>query len=181
MDAVTAFKTGLQSIGIMKHRLLFVGAIIGFFFWSEARAQFQMRDYNTMVGVRAGTSLGGSVKRFVTDHSAVELMAFNRWKGWNAVLLYEHHMDIREFRGMEWYLGGGAHYGIWKEPKAEPPWVYKGTDDYKAYGIDFIAGLEYNFYNTNIYLSFDWKPAYNFVDFTKLWWDEASFTLRYSF
>jgi hypothetical protein len=82
---------------------------------------------------------------------------------------------------MEWYLGGGVHYGIWKEPEAEPPWVYKGTEDYKAYGVDFIVGLEYNFYNTNIYLSLDWKPAYNFVDFTKLWWDEAAFTLRYSF
>ena len=55
-----------------------------------------------MVGFRAGTSIGGSVKRFVTDHSAVELMVFNRWKGWSGTLLCEHHMEIREFRGMEW-------------------------------------------------------------------------------
>jgi hypothetical protein len=155
---------------------LFVVLLLG-----SIRVEAQQGYYNTMVGIRAGTSLGGSVKRFVTDHSAVELMVFNRWKGWNASLLYVRHMDIREFRGMEWYIGGGAHYGIWKEPKADPPWVYKGTEDYKAYGIDFIVGLEYNFYNTNIYLSLDWKPAYNFVDFTKLWGDEASFTLRYSF
>lgn len=166
----------------MKKALLLPSAIfILVLFISSPQLQAQQGSYNTMVGIRAGTSLGGAVKRFVTDHSAVELMVFNRWKGWNAALLYERHMDIREFRGMEWYLGGGAHYGIWKEPKAEPPWVYKGTEDYKAFGVDFIAGLEYNFYNTNIYLSFDWKPAYNFVDFTKLWWDEASFTLRYSF
>ena len=150
-------------------------------FTGSLSSHAQQGYYNTMVGVRAGTSLGGSVKRFVTDHSAVELMVFNRWKGWNAALLYERHMDIREFRGMEWYVGGGVHYGIWKEPKAEPPWVYKGTEDYKAFGVDAIVGLEYNFYNTNIYLSLDWKPAYNFVDFTKLWLDEASFTLRYSF
>lgn len=141
----------------------------------------QQGYYNTLVGVRAGTSLGGSVKRFVTDHAAMELMVFNRWKGWNAALLYEHHMDIREFRGMEWYLGGGMHYGKWTKEKGEPPWVYKSTQDYQAYGVDFIAGLEYNFYNTNIYLSLDWKPAYNFVDFTGLWWDEAAFTLKYSF
>ena len=145
------------------------------------QAKSQNGYYNTMVGVRAGTSLGGSVKRFVTDHSAVELMVFNRWKGWNAALLYEVHMDIREFRGMEWYLGGGVHYGTWKLGKSEPPWVYKATQDYKAYGVDAIVGLEYNFSGTNFYLSLDWKPAYNFVDFTDLWWDEASFTVRYAF
>ena len=163
---------------------LLLGLLIGFGLAGISltpQANAQSRDYNTMVGFRAGTSIGGSVKRFVTDQSAVELMVFNRWKGWNTVLLYERHMEIREFRGMEWYVGGGAHYGIWREPQAEPPWVYKGTEDYKAYGVDLIVGLEYNFYNTNVYLSLDWKPAYNFVDFTKLWWDEASFTLRYSF
>ena len=155
--------------------------LTSFLFSVDSLAQYQMRGYNTMVGFRAGTSFGGTIKRFVTDHSAIEAMVFNRWKGWNYTLLYVHHMDVREFRGLEWYLGGGGHYGIWREPKAEPPWVYKGTSDYKAYGVDFIAGLEYNFYNTNVYFSFDWKPAYNFVDFTKLWWDEAAFTLKYSF
>jgi hypothetical protein len=165
----------------MKKVIFKLGLLICFFVSTASFAQFQMRGYNTMVGFRAGTSIGGTVKRFVTDHSAVELMVFNRWKGWNSTLLYITHLDIREFRGMELYLGGGGHYGIWREPKAEPPWVYKGTTDYKAYGVDFIAGLEYNFYNTNIYLSFDWKPAYNFVDFTKLWWDEAAFSLKYSF
>ncbi|MBS4072462.1 MAG: hypothetical protein KGZ90_14090 [Algoriphagus sp.] len=155
--------------------------LLSFSYLNQTFAQYQMRGYNTMIGFRAGTSFGGTIKRFITDHDAIEAMAFNRWKGWNYTLLYVHHMDVREFRGMEWYLGGGGHYGIWNEPKAEPPWVYKGTTDYRAYGVDFIAGLEYNFYNTNVYLSFDWKPAYNFVDFTKLWWDEAAFTLKYSF
>lgn len=161
-------------------RFLIFALLYGTTFLST-HAQYSFRDYNVMVGVRGGTSLGGSVKHFVTDQSALELMVFNRWKGWNASLLYEYHMDIREFRGMEWYIGGGVHYGIWKEPKAEPPWVYKGTEDYRAYGVDAIVGLEYNFYNTNFYLSLDWKPAYNFVDFTDQWWDEAAFTLRYSF
>lgn len=147
----------------------------------SSQAQYSMKQTNTMVGVRAGTSLGGSVKRFISDYAALELMVFKRWGGMNYALLYERHMDIREFRGMEWYLGGGAHYGTWKLGKSEPPWVYKATQDYKAYGVDAIVGLEYNFNGTNFYLSLDWKPAYNFVDFTDLWWDEASFTVRYAF
>ncbi len=160
-----------------------IGAVgsISLLLCNDSFAQYQIWGYNTMVAFRAGTSMGGTVKRFVTDHSAVELMVFKRWKGWNASLLYLEHLDIREVRGLELYLGGGGHYGFWDEPKAEPPWVYKGTEDYRVYGIDFIAGLEYNFYNTNVFVSFDWKPAYHFVDFTKFWWDEAAFSLKYAF
>lgn len=158
---------------------LILSLVIGFSI--ESHGQYSMRGSNTMVGIRGGTSFGGSVKRFITDQGALELMVFRRWGGMNYALLFEHHMDIREFRGLEWYLGGGIHYGEWKQGKSDPPWVYKATEDYTAYGIDAIVGLEYNFYNTNFYLSFDWKPAYNFVDFDKFWEDEASFTLRYAF
>ena len=159
------------------------GIIIFFLFVlvGESFSKYQMRGYNTMIGFRAGTSVGGTLKRFVTDHSAVELIVFNRWKGWNGTLLYLQHLDIREVSGFEFYFGGGAHYGYWDEPTAEPPWVYKGTQDYRLYGVDFVSGLEYNFNNSNVYVSFDWKPAYNFVDFTKLWWDEAAFSLKYAF
>jgi hypothetical protein len=165
----------------MDIRPLFLAALLFFIVTVSAEAQYSFKRSNTMVGVRAGTSLGGSVKRFISDQAALELMVFKRWGGMNYVLLFEHHMDIREFRGMEWYLGGGVHYGTWKLGKSEPPWVYKATQDYKAYGVDAVVGLEYNFNGTNFYLSLDWKPAYNFVDFTDLWWDEASFTLRYAF
>ena len=156
-------------------------ALLFILIFSESSAQYQMRSNNTMVGARVGTSLGGSIKRFLNQQAAVEVMVFNRWKGWSGTMLYLHHMKIREIRGLEWYIGGGVHYGLWKEPQSEPPWVYKGTEDYKVYGIDFTSGLEYNFYNTNFYISFDWKPAYNFVDFTRLWWDEAAFSFKYSF
>ena len=157
-------------------------ALVAFFLaLTEVNAQYQLRGYNTMVGFRAGTSLGGSVKRFISDQSAVELMVFSRWKGWVSTAVFEYHMDIREFRGLEWYVGGGAHYGVWKAGKSEPPWVYRATQDYMPFGVDGIVGLEYNFSETNFFLSLDWKPAYNFVDYTRLWEDEIAFTLRYSF
>jgi hypothetical protein len=106
---------------------------------------------------------------------------YNRWKGWVGALLYEHHWDIREFEGLEWYVGGGAHYGMWKDGKGEPPWVYKIDQDYNVFGVDAIVGLEYNINRSNFYLGVYWKPAYNFADFTTLWEDEAALTLRYSF
>lgn len=161
---------------------IFISAIVfALFFMYSSAAEAQINNYNTLIGVRGGTSVGGSIKRFVTDHDAVELMVYTRWKGWVGNLLYEHHMNIREFRGMEWYVGGGVHYGMWKVGKSDPPWIYKATEDYTAYGVDGIVGLDYNFYRSNWYLSLDWKPSYNFQDFTNLWWDEIAFTLRYSF
>ncbi len=152
-------------------------SIIGFS--NDAKAQ--ILEYNTMIGFRAGTCVGGSIKQFVAPQGAVELMVYNRWDGWVTALLYEHHMDIREFRGMEWYVGGGAHYGVWKEGKGLPPWTDRSNQDWTAYGVDLIVGIDYNINNSNFYIAFDWKPAYNFQDFTGLWEDEAAFTLRYAF
>ena len=165
----------------MNKKSILAISIVALIFFITPDVNAQIGAYNTTVGIRGGTSVGGSVKRFVTDHDALELMVFTRWKGWVGNLLFEHHMDIREFEGLEWYLGAGGHYGVWKVGKSEPPWVYKATEDYAAFGVDLIVGLDYNIDHSNWFISLDWKPAYNFVDFTDLWWDEASFTLRYAF
>jgi hypothetical protein len=140
----------------------------------------QVADYNTMIGVTGGTNVGGTVKQFFTAQGAADLLVYNRWQGWVGALLYEHHMDIREFEGLEWYVGGGGHYGVWKAGKGQPPWVYKSTQDYKVYGVDAIVGLEYNINRSNFYFGFYWKPAINFQDFAGFWEDDAAFTLRYS-
>ncbi len=96
-------------------------------------------------------------------------------------MLYEHHMDIREIRDLEWYFGGGAHYGMWKEGKGIPRWTATSDQDYTVYGLDAIVGLEYNINRSNFYFGFYWKPAINFQEFAGFWEDDAAFTLRYSF
>lgn len=164
----------------MRFTLLAAFAALILMFSSTLESRAQIADYNTMIGVTGGTNIGGTVKQFISAQGAVDLLVYRRWKGWVGAVLYEHHMDIREFRGLEWYVGGGAHYGMWKDGKGEPPWVYKIDQDYKAYGIDAIVGLEYNINQSNFYVGLYWKPAYNFNDFTKLWEDDAAFTLRYS-
>ncbi len=141
----------------------------------------QWRDYNTSVGVVAGTSLGGTVKRFISEQDAVDLLVYNRWNGWVGALLYERHMNIRELRGLEWFFGGGVHYGVWKEGVGTPPWTDRSTQSYTAYGLDAIVGLDYNIPKSSFYLGVYWKPAYNLQSFTGLWEDEVAFTLRYAF
>lgn len=147
---------------------------------SAPEAQAQTGGYNTMIGITAGTNLGGSVKQFFREEGAVELLVYRRWKGWVVAALYEHHIQINEIRGLEWYFGGGVHYGTWKVGKGIPPWVDKIEHDYNVYGIDAILGLEYHINRSNFYTGFYLKPAYNFTDFTKFWGDEAAFTLRYA-
>lgn len=164
----------------MRFTLFVAYATLSLVFLSALESKAQISDYNTMIGVTAGTNIGVTAKQFISAQGAVDLLVYRRWKGWVAAALYEHHMDIREFRGLEWYVGGGAHYGMWKDGKGEPPWVYKIDQDYNVFGIDAIAGLEYNINRSNFYVGLYWKPAYNFTDFTKLWEDEAAFTLRYS-
>ena len=164
----------------MRFSLLVLFLTFSIFFSWVNDSNAQIADYNTMIGVVGGTNLGGTVKQFISYNGAVDILVYRRWKGWVGAALYEHHLDIREFRGLEWYFGGGAHYGIWKDGKGEPPWVYKIDQDYKVFGIDAITGVEYNINKSNFFVGLYWKPAYNFTDFTKFWEDEAAFTLRYS-
>jgi hypothetical protein len=147
---------------------------------SVGEALSQTREYNTMIGITGGTNIGGTVKRFVSEQGAVDLLVYRRWKGWVAALLYEHHMDIREVRGLEWYVGGGFHYGAWSKGTGTPPWTAKSDQDYTVFGLDAIVGLEYNINRTNFYFGGYWKPAVNFQKFAGLWGDEVAFTLRYS-
>lgn len=164
----------------MRFTLFVAVATFALVFFSVLESKAQIRDYNTMIGITGGTNIGGTVKQFISQQGAIDLLVYRRWKGWVAAALYEHHMDIREFRGLEWYAGGGVHYGLWQDGKGEPPWVDKIDQDYNAYGIDAIIGLEYNINRSSFYVGLYWKPAYNFTDFTKFWEDEAAFTLRYA-
>jgi hypothetical protein len=164
----------------MRFTLLLAIATLTLMFSAVIESKAQLRDYNTMIGITAGTNIGGTVKQFFSEESAVELMVYRRWKGWIAAALYEHHLEIREVRGLEWYFGGGVHYGTWKDGTGEPPWVAKIDQDYSVVGIDAIVGLEYQLGRSSFYAGVYWKPAYNFTDFTKFWEDDAAFTLRYA-
>lgn len=165
----------------MRFTLFATVAALTLMFSSAFESKAQIRDYNTLIGITGGTNIGVTAKHFVSETGAVDLLVYRRWKGYVAAALYEYHLDIREFRGLEWYFGGGAHYGIWKDGKGDPPWVDKIDQDYSVYGIDAVVGLEYNINQSSFYVGLYWKPAYNFTDFTKFWEDEAAFTLRYAF
>lgn len=137
-------------------------------------------QYNTGIGLRLGTGNGITVKHFVTQDGAVEALAYRRWGGLIVAGLYEIHFDISEVRGLQWFAGGGAHFGTWNAGNHNLPRVPK-RESMQTFGLDGIIGLDYKIYNAPINLSFDWKPAVNFTESAGFWWDEVAFSLRFAF
>ena len=78
--------------------ILFVGIVI------LAEAQ----DYTTGVGLRAGFSNGLTIKHFVKEQSAYEILLATRWKGFEITGLYEFHnqaFDVYTVLGLDGVLG----------------------------------------------------------------------------
>lgn len=143
-------------------------------FVHETKAQ-----YNTGIGIRTGTGHGLTVKQFINETMAVEGLLYSRWGGLIVTGLFEVHNNIREVRGLDWYFGGGAHYGTWNAENRNTPWGDNRTSS-SEFGLDAIIGLDYKFYNAPVNVSLDWKPAYSFGE-SGLWEDEIGISVRFAF
>lgn len=160
---------------IIQKSIIFGALFIALLCFQSAKAQ-----YNTGIGLRVGSGNGISVKHFVQTHAAVEGILYTRWSGFLLTGLYEVHRDVRGVRGLQWFFGGGAHYGTWNAGNHDLPRVPK-REDMQTFGLDGIIGLDYKFYNAPINLSFDWKPAVNFNESAGFWWDELALSARFAF
>lgn len=121
---------------------------------------------NTGLGLRfSPDGIGFSGKFFLKSNSALEvqLNAGGIWglegESFNAVGLYEYHIPLDH----SWrvYLGVGGHIGSWEHSwRDDGRWKY-GKEP--IFGVDGIAGIEYVFHSAPIGISFDVKPAVNFI------------------
>ncbi|MRT94587.1 hypothetical protein [Ancylomarina sp. 16SWW S1-10-2] len=138
----------------------------------------QAQDYDTAIGIRAGSANGLTIKHFIKNDVALEGIISSRWQGLNLTGLYEIHAKAFNEPGFNWYYGFGAHLGFWDGDDAH--W---GDDDknYTVLGLDGIVGLEYNISEIPINLSVDWKPALNLIGYTGLWGDGFALSVRYVF
>jgi hypothetical protein len=136
-------------------------------------------QYNTGIGLRAGSGNGLTVKHFLNEGAAIEGILHTRWRGLVITGLYEVHRDIREVRGLQWFYGGGAHLGTWNANNRNTPWGDNSASS-TIVGLDGIIGLDYKFINAPINLSLDWKPTLNFGD-AGFWGDEVALSIRFAF
>lgn len=108
--------------------------------------------YKTAIGARIWDGAGLSLKTFFADKQAMEFIGFFNGNGTRITGLYELHGDLSTESNLKWYVGPGAHIGL-----------YKIGGNPKTYGgIDGVIGVDYKFSNMPLNISLDWQPSIEF-------------------
>ncbi len=107
--------------------------------------------YKTAAGVKVWDGAGLTLKTFIADKAALEFIGFFNKTGTRITGLYEFHGDLNTEGNLKWYVGPGAHVGL-----------YKGGTT--AFGLDGVVGLDYKFTNLPLNISLDWQPSVEFFN-----------------
>lgn len=131
------------------------------------------RTYKTALGVKVWDGGGISFKTFLIPKNALELIGYFYRYGTRITGLYEIYGNIEGAPGLKWYVGPGAHLGLYN---------YKGYYGDKAVaGVDGVLGLDYKINKAPLNLSIDWQPSFEFADnrgFAGSW---GGLGIRYTF
>lgn len=138
----------------MKKFLLFLSlsAVI-----STAQAQSKTTNsstYKTALGVKVWDGGGISFKQFVSGNNAIELIGYFWNRGTRITGLYEIHGPFASAKGLQWYIGPGAHVGFYNSKYGDGAFI----------GLDGVLGLDYKFSGAPINISLDWQPSFEFGD-----------------
>lgn len=166
----------------MKARII----IIQFVICLAGYGAYSQNSYNTAAGLRVNAGYGVTVKHNLNETASIEGILYSRWRGINITGLYQMNYPVFSEPGFRFYMGAGAHIGIWDESRN--PWFdhhhHTGAHDHDNHvviGIDGQIGLEYTFDEIPLNLSLDWKPAINLIGHTNFWGDDFGLSVRYAF
>ena len=132
------------------------------------------QDYNTGIGLRAGTGWGVTLKHFVSKKEAVEGFFYGYYNGFNVTGMYEFHNKAFDVDNLRWYYGFGAHIGSYNYEKQENKSNF-------VLGIDGILGIEYTFTEAPINIGLDWNPHINFTAESGFFPGFGAISIRYTF
>lgn len=159
----------------MKKLILFALPVI---LAASANAQVNTgTDYKTALGVKVYPA-AISVKHFVKKGRAVEGLGYFWEDGFRLTGLYELHFPISGAPGLQWYVGGGAHVGVWNDNWRNR---YPNRDGGAMLGIDGVLGLDYKIKGAPLNLSFDWQPSFNLVGYNYFEGGWGGLAVRYTF
>ena len=130
----------------MKKLILSVFLATAFIAASAQNSTAEGPDYKTAIGAKLWTGGGISVKTFIKDNNALEFIGYFDRYGTRITGLYEIHGNLSSEGALKWYVGPGAHVGL-----------YKGIT---AVGIDGVVGIDYKFTNMPLNLALDWQPSF---------------------
>jgi len=122
--------------------------------------------YTTALGLKVwGDGAGVSIKHFIAPHHALEGIGYV-WNGGTRITgLYEFHFDIDGVPGLKWYVGPGAHVGLYNSYYYDRRYPnnrlgYRSSGSFA--GVDGVIGLDYKFTGAPINVSLDWQPSFEF-------------------
>lgn len=144
---------------------------------AAAFAQPQGSSYQTAVGAKFWPG-AISLKHFTKQDRALEGLLYFWNYGFRFTGLYEIHGDINGAPGLKWYIGPGAHIGVWSDRWKDR---YPDRNDGVAIGIDGVIGLDYKFKGAPINISLDWQPSFNFVGYSYFESGWGGLGVRYTF
>jgi hypothetical protein len=108
--------------------------------------------YKTGIGLKLWDGGGITLKTFIQDKKAVEIIGFFNGDGARVTGLYELHGDLSTEGNLKWYFGAGAHVGFYKINSKSKTII----------GVDGVLGLDYKFKELPLNLSLDWQPSFEF-------------------
>jgi hypothetical protein len=144
----------------MRNKIIIAMVFCLLFVFSKADAQVQ--DYKSAIGLRLGYPISISYKTFINDNAALEGYAgfrgYSYYSWFNVGALYQYHKPIESVDGLAWYFGGGANVFFWNYDNT----FYPNSDDFSSvsFGISGVIGLDYKFADIPLNLSVDWLPTF---------------------
>ncbi|MGR3810919.1 hypothetical protein [Jiulongibacter sp. NS-SX5] len=123
-------------------------------------------QYKAAFGVRFNGGPALTAKFATGNNEAAEALLSGFGNGLKGTLLYEWHNPAFGTNQWRWYYGLGAHLGAspdrnWRNDRPGP------DGDFHV-GADGILGIEHTFREIPLNISADWKPEFNFVNYTGL-------------
>ncbi|WP_443947559.1 hypothetical protein ACJVDH_10680 [Pedobacter sp. AW1-32] len=152
-----------KNITIQNTLKLFVATLVALFvFDSAALAQNNEMDLGLRIGMgRSNIKTGISGRYFLDKDVAVEGILSLSGSG-GVALFGQKYFPIDN--GLRFFAGGGA---------------YLGFSSRNLLGISGMAGIEYQFEEYPLSVSFDWKPELNLIDHARFNGVPVALTARY--
>ncbi|MBE2230548.1 MAG: hypothetical protein IAE96_07900 [Chitinophagaceae bacterium] len=129
-------------------------------------------SYQTALGVKVWDGGGISLKHFLGGgNNALEGIGYFWKQGFRITGLYEIHGAINNAGGLQWYIGPGAHVGVYNSRYGDGSYI----------GLDGVLGLDYKFSGAPINISIDWQPSFEFGDNRGFVGNWGGLGIRYTF
>lgn len=128
-------------------------------------------------GIRLGFGGGVSLLYNPNDQTSIETILSPRWGGVILTGLYYRRASLTRSE-WSWYYGGGLHVGFHHRDNFLGE-GFSGAPPYVNQGFDLIVGLEYEWSDTPLRFSLDFKPSIELTTERNVVVETFGLTVRY--